>query len=109
MNPQPKPRHGALERAEKRKRHEQDAATIRRVVRQRDGHRCRLCARSVIPGAVHPEYRAEVHHIVARSQSRAKKLDPDNLVTLCALCHLKVTTHELQVAGYDAATFRRIA
>ena len=52
------------------------ARATRRLVLQRDNHRCTQC------GATSD---LEVHHIVPRAEGGTN--DPDNLVTLCANCH----------------------
>jgi len=52
------------------------ARATRRLVLQRDNNRCTLCGSTSD---------LEVHHIVPRSEGGTN--DPDNLVTLCAICH----------------------
>jgi 5-methylcytosine-specific restriction endonuclease McrA len=105
----PKPRPRILEREDARKAKDRTAAEVRREVRQRDGNKCRSCSTSVMPGSVTPRHRAEVHHIVKRSQSKALQLEPSNLVTLCGLCHAAVEAHEIDVTGRTAetVTFRK--
>ena len=60
-----------------------------------------------MPGAVAIEYRAEVHHLTRRSQG-GRDCGIEGLVTLCGVCHRKVTEHEIEVTGTTAATFRQV-
>jgi 5-methylcytosine-specific restriction endonuclease McrA len=50
---------------------------VRETVRRRDGDACRACGGRENLG---------VHHIIPLAEGGAP-LDPDNLVTLCRLCH----------------------
>jgi 5-methylcytosine-specific restriction endonuclease McrA len=68
-------------------------------VRQRDGHKCRVCLHQVTPGAPDPAKRAEVHHLRPRSTAPERKHDPANLVTVCGLCHSKLTAHLIEWEG----------
>jgi 5-methylcytosine-specific restriction endonuclease McrA len=104
-----KPRPRVLEREDERKQKDRTAVQVRRDVRERDGHRCRCCHTSVMPGSVTPRHRAEVHHLVKRSASKALALELSNLVTLCGLCHAAVEAHEIEQIGRtaDTVTFRR--
>jgi 5-methylcytosine-specific restriction endonuclease McrA len=99
-----KPRPRILEREDERKQKDRTAVQVRRDVRERDGHRCRCCHTSVMPGSVTPRHRAEVHHLVKRSQSKALQLDMENQVLLCGLCHAAVEAHEIDVTGRTAST-----
>jgi 5-methylcytosine-specific restriction endonuclease McrA len=109
MNPQPKPRPKILTREDERKVKDKTAVQVRREVRERDKHRCKCCNTSVMPGAITPRHRAEVHHLVKRSASKALALELSNLVTLCGLCHAAVEAHEIEQIGRtaDTVTFRR--
>ncbi|WP_419932026.1 HNH endonuclease [Candidatus Poriferisodalis sp.] len=58
----------------------------RRIVLDRDGHRCVDCG---LDGALH------VHHIVPRHVRPDLIYDPDNCETLCFGCHLERHRPEL--------------
>ena len=60
------------------------------IVLERDGHRCRMCNHN---GS---EYHLELHH-----RSYESFHDPDNLTTLCKLCHDVVTDHQRRLR-YDS-------
>jgi 5-methylcytosine-specific restriction endonuclease McrA len=100
----PKPRPRILEREDARKAKDKTAVQVRREVRERDRHHCRCCGTSVMPGAITPRHRAEVHHIVKRSQSKALALDMDNLITTCSLCHAGIHAGEITMIGRTAST-----
>ena len=53
---------------------------VRRVVLERDEHRCQSC------NGRHRSLRLEVHHVVPVSLGGAE-FDADNLLTLCRDCH----------------------
>ena len=55
----------------------------REIVLERDGHRCRMCNHD---GS---EYPLELHH-----RSYEPFHDPNNLTTLCKLCHDVYTDHQ---------------
>lgn len=57
----------------------------REIVRRRDHGKCR------IPGCI--ERASDAHHIEYRSKSKARRWDPENLVSLCA------EHHQLRHAG----------
>jgi 5-methylcytosine-specific restriction endonuclease McrA len=59
-------------------------AALRPQILARDGHRCRHCGARAQGGVW-----LEVHHVEKRSQRKDLRLDPDNLITLCApdRCH----------------------
>jgi len=52
----------------------------RRTVLKRDHYRCRHCG-------IRLGLRLETHHVVKRSHDPTKRLDEDNLVSLCRICH----------------------
>lgn len=55
---------------------------LQRLVRERDGHRCRICCGT---------YLLASHHIIFRSQWPKSNGTPDlewNLITLCGPCHI---------------------
>lgn len=92
---QPKPRPRLEDRAEARRTDERELAAFRFQVCVRDGWRCRVCHRRVVRSlALIPE-RAEVHHVVPRSRSKALRSDVSNAILTCAACHLKLTRHEI--------------
>jgi len=67
---------------------------IRREVLERDGHQCRLCGQASSPG-----HALEVHHLTplrtfmagyARAMALRLAHAPENLLSLCPVCHRKV-------------------
>lgn len=59
--------------------------TTRRQVLDRDGRRCQACGS---PGTDGNGAGLALHHIVARRHGGPDT--PDNLVTLCAVCHGRI-------------------
>jgi len=59
---------------------------IRDGVIERDGSRCRLCGKDL---ANVPSWMTEVHHVRPKSAGGADH--PTNLITLCAMCHRRIT------------------
>jgi hypothetical protein len=59
---------------------------VRGRVVERDGHRCRACGKDLrgVPGWV-----TEVHHIRPRAEGGSDH--PSNLLTLCVMCHKRIT------------------
>jgi 5-methylcytosine-specific restriction endonuclease McrA len=60
---------------------------IRQGVIARDGGRCRLCGKDL---TVVPSWMTEVHHV--RPKSAGGNDSPSNLLTLCTMCHRRITT-----------------
>ena len=52
----------------------------RELVLERDGRKCAMCG---------SDYRISVHHKDHSGQTENRNDDPDNLITLCAICHGK--------------------
>jgi hypothetical protein len=68
----------------------QDAA--RRIVRERDGHRCQMCSRSIV------DFPSNVHHRINRGSGGSAKLERASLlIRICGsgttYCHGWVTEH----------------
>lgn len=103
MAPFPKGRPQALEREDRKRARDQQAAELREAIRTRDSNRCRVCRRLVYVGAVRGCDRAEIHHIVARSLAPDRVMDETNLILVCGLCHAKLTAHELAFSGTNQA------
>ncbi len=59
---------------------------VRQYVLERDSYRCVLCGDAE---------NLEVHHIIPRAKGGSNR--PQNLVTLCANCHRKVTLGEIEI------------
>lgn len=60
----------------------------RECIRQRDGYMCRWC--KATGDGTRDSYRLDklsVHHIVPLAVDFGKRLDDDNLITLCPRCH----------------------
>lgn len=68
---------------------------VRKVVLERDGHRCRLRYSGCLSEA------SEVHHVVSIAQRglpRRVALDPDECVAACARCHRLETQEQARLA-----------
>ena len=70
------------------------------VILERDFHCCRLCASA----GVICTHDLSVHHIVPLSVDYDKRLDDDNLITLCRLHH-----EQAERGAVPAALLRRLA
>lgn len=87
----PKPELSAKAKKRKQKLDAQNERAAREICRARDLGKCR------IPGCT---ARAEhLHHLVYRSQSKALKWDPANLVSLCADHHRLEHGGVIQITG----------
>lgn len=95
MFPKPEPR--IVERVAYKRDREQADAEFRNAVWERDGYCCRICGRRVFRTTQAVPQRGEVHHVRPRSLAKSKRLDVKNGILLCAVCHAKVTAHQLQV------------
>lgn len=67
-----------------------------RRIRERDKHLCRVC----LSGKYNTNYRytynqLEVHHIIPIEEDYSKRLDDDNLITLCNMHHKMAETGEI--------------
>ncbi|MBQ7939474.1 MAG: HNH endonuclease [Clostridia bacterium] len=71
-----------------------------RVIKQRDLHLCRLCLHNRILCAK----QLEVHHIEPLFEAFDRRLDDDNLVTLCYWCHKRADR-----GGVDRNLLHKIA
>lgn len=74
-----------LERGERGRR---PSATLRATILERDGRRCRICARDPEQFA---DMELEVHHI--RPWAKGGTSHPTNLITLCRRCHKALKPH----------------
>lgn len=63
---------------------------IRSGVIERDGGRCRLCGKDL---STVPSWLTEVHHIRPRAEGGSDH--PSNLITLCVMCHKRITVEAL--------------
>jgi HNH endonuclease len=59
---------------------------IRKGVIERDGGRCRLCGKDLSKA---PSWLTEVHHV--RPKHEGGTDHPSNLITLCVMCHRRIT------------------
>ena len=61
--------------------------TLKRV-RARDGYRCRLCGRKIttLPSDQEQE-KLEVHHLYSYTNYIYKRMDMNNMISLCSNCH----------------------
>jgi len=86
-----KPEPRVIKKARDKKLDAKQERAAREITRKRDKGKCR------IPGcrdkAVH------LHHIVFRSQSKARRHDPNNLVWICTAHHRLVHAGTIHIAG----------
>jgi DEAD/DEAH box helicase domain-containing protein len=70
---------------------DQSGPEIRKLMLERDGHRCRICGQPALP-----DRPLEVHHLTplrtfmsqyARAMALKLAHTPENLVSLCSVCH----------------------
>jgi len=61
--------------------------TKRKLIKRRDGYVCQIC------GCRNHKI-LEIHHIIPKSQGGNN--DPDNLVTVCHKCHVKIHNNEIK-------------
>ena len=78
---------------QKRLSDEEQEREARKAVRSRDGARC------AVPGCREPG--SELHHIVRRSRSRAKRWDVANLVYVCNVHHRLEHAGKITIARKD--------
>ena len=91
-------------KAQRRKTTDTDIQAFRRTnkwkeksieIRERDHHLCQVCLRGLHMASRPLNYTGlSVHHIVPVSEAPDRKLDNDNLITLCSF------HHELAESGY---------
>ena len=61
---------------------------MREEIKERDLYLCRACAENIPPTIRQYNYEElEVHHIVKLADDYERRLDNDNLITLCVLHH----------------------
>lgn len=89
--PIPKPEPRIVTKRRKQKQDAQNERACRQIVKARDRGRCR------IPNC--REKAAHQHHIVFRSQSKARRFDPANLVSLCTDHHALVHAGRISISG----------
>lgn len=85
-----KPAKGTATKARRARKRAADAILARNaaIVRERDGHRCRVCG---------SRDGVQVHHI--RYRSRGGDHATGNLVCLCVICHGRVHAGTLRLSG----------
>ena len=76
-----------FEKLERAKRYTPYWDEIRKMVYERDGHRCRACGRA--------HCKLNAHHIVLVRISGCN--DPRNLITLCDECHAEVEQKGIRI------------
>jgi len=81
-----------------------DFYNTREYVLYRDNHKCQSCS------GKSKDRRLEVHHLISRKTGGDR---PDNLITLCSVCHNKVSLGELKLniklsKGFKAESFMSI-
>lgn len=70
---------------------------VRRVALRRDSYLCQDCLKTDRPTPA-----KEVHHIIGIDVDPSLRLDLENLVSLCAPCHLKHTIEDQGIWGRKA-------
>lgn len=99
MLPLPKPLPRILEKRDKAKETLRAWQALRKAVLKRDGHRCRLKALGGCFGS-----QLDVHHVVPRSLAPKAAVERKDLIALCRLHHMMLTSHRLElVMGDDKA------
>lgn len=75
-------------------------AHVRRAVVTRDGSKCRLCWST---------YRLHVHHLDEHGQNHPQpNHDPENLVTLCRQCHIRIHLEDMRLTPEIIARADRV-
>jgi len=92
-----KPLPSILKRKEDKRAKAADRIVVYRFVYKRDGYQCRACGDVVSPGSLDSFKRAHPHHVQFRS--RGGQDVPENLATLCPICHDLIHAYRLHVAG----------
>jgi len=70
----------------------------REQIGQRDKHLCQLCIRNLYNTYNIYQYKdCEVHHIIPINQDYSKRLDDDNLITLCQMHHKMADAGEIPI------------
>lgn len=70
----------------------------RHEIKERDMYLCQVCIRSVgLDVNPYAKSNVSVHHIIALQQNFDKKLDNDNLITLCAYHHKQADDGKISV------------
>lgn len=90
----------ADERDAVRAEREAEARRIYRLVDERDGHVCRLCAVPISPTAYRLSRRMEHHHLDYRS--RGGENTTANLIRICRRCHELIHVKALLRVSGDA-------
>jgi hypothetical protein len=98
-----KPQASVLKRHQKRKALEQALEECYAEVDARDAGYCWVTGRYTQSGHVDARIRREHHHLEKRSQSKARRADPDNVITTCAEAHALIEAGLIQVEGEDAS------
>lgn len=58
----------------------------REMIKKRDNYCCKICFLSIFDTKIDDFY-TEVHHIIPLAEDYSKRLDDDNLITLCERHH----------------------
>jgi 5-methylcytosine-specific restriction endonuclease McrA len=91
----PKPATKLVDRVAYKKEREAKERAFRQAVWTRDKSKCQRCGVKVIKTLALDAKRGEVHHLKPRSLDPGKRYDVNNGQLVCALCHQKLTRHEL--------------
>ena len=89
---------------EYQKGNQKDFYNIREYILYRDNYKCQSCK------GKSKDKKLEVHHLISRKTGGDR---PDNLITLCSVCHNKVSLGDLKlniklVKGFKAESFMSI-
>lgn len=97
----PRPASRVLVKRAKKAKQEANWRAVVKAVNARDGYKCRVCGKRCDPHATDMLSKGHHHHIVYRSAGGPDT--PENIVTLCAVCHDAEHAHRLKIEGTGTA------
>ena len=100
----PKPTPRLVTRLDRDRDFDRAWSALCRYVDERDRYRCRVCQRRVVKTLTLCAERLERHHLESRALLPSLRLEPRNLIVVCAECHGKLTRHEIEPTGPDRFT-----
>lgn len=71
---------------------------VRKKCLKRDKHRCQMCG---------SKRKIEVHHIIRYADSKYLRCEISNLVSVCTICHKKVTGREIHYVKFFQEIVKR--
>lgn len=100
----PKPVPRLVTRLERDQEFDRAWSALCRYVDERDRYRCRVCGRRLLRTLSLCATRLERHHLESRALMPSLRLEPKNVICVCAECHGKLTRHEIEPTGPDRFT-----